>query len=286
MDFFHWLLDTSSYPPRWHCGQWTSAMGWLHIISDVAIFLAYFMIPCLLVFFIRKRRDVPMTPVFWLFAAFILSCGVGHLIEAGIFWFPAYRLAGLVKLMTAVVSLATVVVLAKLIPLALTIPGIAKLNVQLAQEIEERKRTEEALQLSLAEVASARAELEERNITLALLNEQLQAASAAAETATRSKSEFLANMSHEIRTPMTAILGYAELLGHQSASAECSDAVNTIRRNGQHLLEIINDILDLSKIEAGRLDVERIDCCPLQVVADVASLMRVRADAKNLQLKV
>ncbi len=286
MDFFNWLLDTSNYPPRWHCGQWSSAMGWLHIASDFAIFVAYFAIPCLLVFFIRKRRDVPMTPVFWLFAAFILSCGVGHLIEAGIFWFPVYHLSGFVKMLTAIVSLATMIMLVKLIPLALTLPGIAKLNVQLEREIEERKKTEEALQDSLAHVATARAALEEHNIKLALLNEQLKAATAVAESATHSKSEFLANMSHEIRTPMTAILGYAELLALDPSAGEKSDALTTIRRNGEHLLEIINDILDLSRIEAGRLEIEYLDCSPVQIITDVVTLMRVRAEAKNLPFKV
>ncbi|HTN75823.1 MAG TPA: ATP-binding protein [Pirellulaceae bacterium] len=286
MDFFRWLLDTSNYPPRWYCGQWSSALGWLHILSDLAIFCAYFMIPCLLMYFIRKRRDVPLTPIVWLFASFILCCGIGHLVEAGIFWFPAYHLSGMLKLTTAVVSLGTVMVLIKVIPLALTLPGLAKLNIQLAEEIEERKRTEAALQASLADVADARATLEERNVSLALMNERLSQASLAAADATRSKSEFLANMSHEIRTPMTAILGYAEVLAEQRGENDELDAANTIRRNGKYLLDIINDILDLSKIEAGRFEVEQIACSPRQIVADVATLMQVRADAKGLLLEV
>ena len=118
-------------------------------------------------------------------------------------------------------------------------------------------------------------------------NTALAAARAEADRANRLKSAFLANMSHEIRTPMTAILGYANLLLDAEQSA--SDRVNyvqTIRRNGDHLLSIINDILDLSKIEAGRMAVERIACSPFQIISEVVSLMRVRAAEKKLELEV
>ena len=105
-----------------------------------------------------------------------------------------------------------------------------------------------------------------------------------AEEANRAKSEFLANMSHEIRTPMTAILGFADvLLGSVNRHADV-EAAGTIKRNGEYLLELISDILDLSKIEAGKLKVERISCSPCQVLADVASMMRGRADARGLVL--
>ena len=95
-------------------------------------------------------------------------------------------------------------------------------------------------------------------------------------------------MSHEIRTPLTAILGFAEILlteGDLSrAPPHRIEAINAILRNSSHLLSILNDILDLSKIEAGRLEVERVACSPVQVVADVLHLMQVRADAKRLPL--
>ena len=108
-----------------------------------------------------------------------------------------------------------------------------------------------------------------------------------AEQANRAKSEFLANMSHEIRTPMTSILGYTEMLLDPSLAApERQDAIHTIHRNGRHLIEIINDILDLSKIEADKLATEHTDCSPGRVVAEVVSLMRVRAAEKGLPLKV
>ncbi len=114
---------------------------------------------------------------------------------------------------------------------------------------------------------------------------ELLAAKDAAEQGSRAKSEFLANMSHEIRTPMTAILGFAELLVDDATDQTQLEAAAIIKRNGEHLLGVINDILDLSKIEAGGLHVEHIACSPCQIVAAVLSLMRVRAKAKNLTLR-
>lgn len=117
--------------------------------------------------------------------------------------------------------------------------------------------------------------------------QELERALVSAEAANQAKSEFLANMSHEIRTPMTAILGYAELmLDPQQSLSDRLECVQVISRNAGHLLSIINDILDISKIEAGKMDVERIACSPMQVVADVASLMRGRAIERNLRYTI
>ncbi|WP_315854329.1 hybrid sensor histidine kinase/response regulator [Rubripirellula lacrimiformis] len=107
----------------------------------------------------------------------------------------------------------------------------------------------------------------------------------AANAANQSKSEFLANMSHEIRTPMAAILGYADvLLGHLK-NPDNRNCVLVMKRNGQHLLELINDILDLSRIEAGKLDIDLESVSLPQLIADVQSLMHVRAEEKKLEFR-
>jgi PAS domain S-box-containing protein len=116
---------------------------------------------------------------------------------------------------------------------------------------------------------------------LAIANiEQLEAVRAA----DKAKSDFLANMSHEIRTPMTAILGFTDTLADNVAKPENVEAIATVKRNGEHLLGIINNILDLSKIESGNMTVESVACEPHRLVGDVIDLLRVRTDAKRLML--
>ncbi len=146
-----------------------------------------------------------------------------------------------------------------------------------AIDITERKRAEESLQ--------------QTNERLEEATTRANRMAAHAESANVAKSEFLANMSHEIRTPMTAILGYAELaleelhVASATAKAELSEQLAAIIRNGRYLLQLINDILDLSKIEAGKLEVERIECSPIQVIAEVESLVYAHRNAKKLELR-
>tara|TARA_R110002072_G_scaffold13163_2_gene55593 strand:- start:3446 stop:9706 length:6261 start_codon:yes stop_codon:yes gene_type:complete len=116
--------------------------------------------------------------------------------------------------------------------------------------------------------------------------QNLKKAKRVAEAANRSKSEFVANMSHEIRTPMTAILGYADMVQDRVDDDETRGYLQTIRRNGAYLLEIINDILDLSKIEAGKLEIDTERFEPARVVEDVRSIMEVRASDGGLKLEV
>jgi len=127
----------------------------------------------------------------------------------------------------------------------------------------------------------AQRELEEKS-------RQLEAARAAAEAANLAKSAFLANMSHEIRTPMTAILGFTELLRETGVNALSHharlDALETIEKNGRHLLGLIADILDISKIEAGKMEVHPAPCEPHAIIGDVAAIIRPRAEQKGLRL--
>ncbi len=146
-----------------------------------------------------------------------------------------------------------------------------------------------AAMLDITERKQAELEIKDYALALESANRELQNLYNTAQAATRAKSDFLANMSHEIRTPMTAILGFADILAGnlaESGRSENLEAANTIKKNGEHLLTILNDILDLSKIEAGKFDIQRVPCSPCQLLEEVASLMRVRAQTKGLTLSV
>ncbi|HQU41734.1 MAG TPA: response regulator [Pirellulales bacterium] len=128
--------------------------------------------------------------------------------------------------------------------------------------------------------------LEQQSAVLARQNDELRSMKERLEHASQLKSEFLANMSHEIRTPMTAILGFTDVLRERLRGEKDLEVVETIKRNGEYLLTIINDILDLSKIEAGSLKLDLGPCSPRTIASDVASLIRPRCEAKGLWLDV
>jgi signal transduction histidine kinase/CheY-like chemotaxis protein len=122
---------------------------------------------------------------------------------------------------------------------------------------------------------------------LEFFNQRAQSQRVVAEAANESKSNFLANMSHEIRTPLTAIIGFGEELRDPSLTpAQQAEAIDLVVRNGKHLLELVNEILDLSKIEAGRLDVELVPVSVHQIIGDVLAALRIRAKEKQLDLRV
>ncbi len=132
MDLIRTLLDTSDFPARWHCGHWSALHGYTHIVSDLMIWGAYTAIPALLAYFFYRRRERMAFPrIGWLFVAFIFTCGTTHLLDAIIFWHPVYRVAGVMKLLTAGVSWLTVAALIPAIPRALTRPSGAQLTAAL-----------------------------------------------------------------------------------------------------------------------------------------------------------
>jgi signal transduction histidine kinase/AmiR/NasT family two-component response regulator len=151
-----------------------------------------------------------------------------------------------------------------------------RINIKSSDEIGVLSLSFNAMALSLKEADSER-QVAEKNLSKAIET---------ANAANLAKSEFLANMSHEIRTPMAAILGFSNILTESELNHEQLDAATTIKRNGEYLIELINDILDLSKIEAGKLIIEQTNCSPCQILSEVLSLMKVRADAKNLSLNL
>jgi signal transduction histidine kinase/ActR/RegA family two-component response regulator len=151
----------------------------------------------------------------------------------------------------------------------------------------ELLRTEEELRRELRVVVEAARRISSESSEA---TRELREAKRRAEAATRAKSEFLANMSHELRTPMTAILGYTELLIEDGdldrAPSSRIEALRTLKRNGHHLLQVLTDILDLSKIEAGKIEVERLSTSPRELIADVEAVLRHMAAEKAIALEV
>jgi signal transduction histidine kinase/DNA-binding response OmpR family regulator len=153
------------------------------------------------------------------------------------------------------------------------------------RHIRERQAALDALRQSESILRKHAAELSAAKDALESNSRQLELARVAADAANQSKSTFLANMSHEIRTPVTAIVGYAELvLEPDQTASDRHDCLQIIRRSARHLLELINEILDLSKIEAGRMTVESIPCNPAQLVSEVVSMVRPRAEEKSVAM--
>ncbi len=163
-------------------------------------------------------------------------------------------------------------------------------HIAVSTEITERKLVEAELRRYTQELEESQILLEHQAYALEIQTQELRQAQTRAEAATRAKSEFLANMSHEIRSPLTAILGYADLIadeeGRPQAAANRQRYLETIRHAGQHLLTIINDILDLSKVEAGRLTLERIDMAVPTLLLELRELLQPRANEKGIELQV
>ena len=142
------LLDSSTLSPHGICLLWEPELIWLHVASDAVIAASYFSIPIVLSIFVSKRRDVDFGFIFWAFAIFITACGFTHVFSIVTLWVPVYGLEGLVKLLTAVASILTAVIMWPLLPKLLALPSPAQLRtaeLALEQEAMQRREAEEML---------------------------------------------------------------------------------------------------------------------------------------------
>jgi signal transduction histidine kinase/ActR/RegA family two-component response regulator len=287
--------------PHGHCYLWKPSLVVLHFVSDLLIALAYASIPVTLVYFVRKRKDLPFDWMFLAFGTFIVACGATHIMEIWTLYTPVYWLSGVLKALTALASVTTAVALVRLLPRAISLPSRAELE----QAYKESERAQEALKQSNEQmetrVQRRTAELEEANARLQrevdereriqqeretlLLREQESRAQT--EAASRLKDEFLATVSHELRTPLSAILGWAYMLrADKLTQSDKGRAIDIIEHNAKTQAQLINDMLDVSRIITGKL---RLDMKPTdltELVEETVETMSPTANAKGVSLRL
>jgi len=157
---------------------------------------------------------------------------------------------------------------------------------ELAQRTDLLATTKAEYEQANKELSVNAVELERSRIAAMNLMQDMREAKDKAESATQMKSRFLANMSHEIRTPMTAILGFADKLHGSLTAATDIESIETIRSSGQHLLSVINNVLDISKIESGTLQLDLRDCSPHSMLMELYHLMQHKAESKGIAWRV
>jgi PAS domain S-box-containing protein len=166
MQFLKAFLSSSPYMPHGYCYLWNRDLVSLHVISDLLIALSYLSIPFSLVYFVRKRRDLPFHWMFVLFGIFILACGATHAMEIWTLWHADYWLSGSIKAITALASVPTAILLVRLVPHALALPSPDALRL----EIAERRRVEDALSMAKMELELR---VDERTAALRSVNDDL-----------------------------------------------------------------------------------------------------------------
>ncbi len=222
--FFRHLFSTSDWSPRWQHGTWSQFHGWLYIISDLLIWASYFAIPIILYVFIHKRReDLPFVRIFWLFILFLLASGTSHLVDAMIFWYPAFRLNALVLSINAAIAIIAVRGMIKVLPAALSL----RTPKQFEKIIKERTE-----------------DLEQSNLHLKKLNDDID--------------NFVYAASHNLKSPINNIEGLLHVLKEElvTPNAEIKGIVDRLDSSILRVKQSIDNITDVIKLQQNPYDVE------------------------------
>jgi signal transduction histidine kinase/CheY-like chemotaxis protein len=265
---FDFAAGDSLFHPHGYCYLWQPGLVAAHVISDGLIGLAYIAISLTLIYLVRRaRRHLPFSWVFVAFGGFIIACGATHLMEVWTLWSPMFWLSADLKIITAVASVTTAIVLPPLVPKVLAVIQEAGVSDQRRQALER-----------------AHAELERR---VEERTAELRTALQRAEEANRAKESFLAMVSHELRTPLNAILGWSQMLqGARDDAALVDRGLEVIDRNARVQAQLVEDLLDVSRVGAGtlRLEVEPVDL--VRAVHQAVEVVRPAADAREVSVVV
>ncbi len=244
---FEWLqvlFSTDGFMPHGHCYLWKPGLLWMHVLSDSVIFLSYSAIPVALAIFTSKRKDMPFSWVFVLFSVFIVACGFTHLLAVVTVWQPAYWLTGVVKIITAIASVSTAIVLFPLLPKALAIPSPAMLqaaNAELTIQIDERMRVETEVKEKNAQLQTINGALTESLEKLKQTQDQL-----IAQEKMASLGGLVTGVAHEINTPIGIAMTAASHLHDKTFSIAKMNKDQKLERNKfEDYLEIMKSSSDL-----------------------------------------
>jgi two-component sensor histidine kinase len=230
------LFDYASFAPHGYCLLWNPWLIATHVIADVLIFLSYFAIPGALVLFLRRRPDLRYRSLLALFAAFILLCGLTHLVSLATLWIPVYAAEGALKLLTGIVSATTAVVLFRLVPQFVAIPSphqLEEANARLLGEVSAHQVTLDQLREAQLTLES---KVEERTLALKSATEELSVLSREALHRSRNLLTVVASIARQtarssatIETFLENFLGRISALGNATATVSEASAMSAVR---------------------------------------------------------
>ncbi len=224
-DFFSNLFETAYWPARWHCGYWSEFHGWIYILSDLSIWAAYFTIPIIIIKFVSQKSGIRFYGAYFWFAAFILTCGFTHLLDAIIFWYPIYRFSALLRFVTALISWFTIYYLIKMMPMALSL----KTPKQLEHEVTLKEEL-------LKEVGILNEQLNSQNIKLIKANSEME--------------HFNYILSHDLQEPLRKIQVFSNMIIEKNSESDSIKYLQKIDTSAKRMKNLIQDVLSYSKADS------------------------------------
>jgi PAS domain S-box-containing protein len=290
-EVFNDLFGSGPFMPHGHCYLWMPGLVWLHVVADLLIALAYYVMPVLLLHFVRKRHDLPFNWMFLMFGAFIVACGTTHLVAVWTLWFPTYWFSAGVKVLTAGISLATALLLIPLLPRALALPSpteLAGVNRELRVHIRERQHAEAALRQARDElerrVAERTATLEELNAALqGEIGERRRVEAALRESEALYRQIFEENLTGDfIATPNGTVLAanpaFVRIFGLPTDGEGWGGTLASLFPTNEAYHTFLQRIRAEKKLENYEAELRRLDGTPVYVVGNALGTLDERSE--------